>query len=199
MFVFPEEIFIKYSKRSGGGRTGTFSPTSLRDNWPHPLSPPSKRPLPASRVQNSNKIKMRALCFAYNLVIYWSHGRGWLSFNSHCTEKDGMPANVNRNKSGTKNTTPRLRCQERIHQLNLFSGKYWYCAIHLSCSGEWYSAIYFSFSKASYCTVLPIYLVSSRKPQRFVLGLQDLASARACLFVCIPVLLRNFFEILVFA
>ena len=104
-------------------------------------------PLPAPRVQNSNKIKMRALCFAYNLVIYRSHGRGWLSFNSHCTEKDGMPANVNRNKSGTKNTTPRLRCQERIHQSNLFAGKEWYCAINLSCSGEWYSAIYFSFCK----------------------------------------------------
>ena len=59
----------------------------------------------------------------------------------------------------------------------------------------------FRFAKASYCTVLsvlPIYLVSSRKPQRIVLGLQDLASASACLLVCIPVLLRNL-DILVFA
>ena len=84
-------------------------------------------------------------CFAYNLVVYGSHGRGWWSFNLHCTKKDGMPENVNRNKSGTKNTTPRLRCQERIHQTNLFSGKDWYCAINWSCSEEWYSAIYFSF------------------------------------------------------
>ena len=109
-----------------------------------------------------------------------------------------MPANVNKNKLGTKNTTPGLRCQERIHQSNLFSGKEWYCAINLSYIEEWHSAIYLSFSKESYCTVLPIYLVSSRKPQRIVPGLQDLAGACACLLVCIPVLLRNFFDILVF-
>ena len=121
-------------------------------------------PLPAPRVQNSNKIKMRALCFAYNLVIYKSHGRGWLSFNSHCTEKDGMPANVNRNKSGTKNTTPRLSCQERIHRSILLFGKDWLPLIYHISRSDIVPSI-FRFAKASYCTelsVLPIYLVSSR-------------------------------------
>ena len=58
-WCFQKRFLIQYCKISGGGRSGTFSPTSLRDNWSHPLSPPSKRP---------------CLHLGYNIQIKWKWG-----------------------------------------------------------------------------------------------------------------------------
>ena len=186
-WCFQKRFLIQYCKISGGGRSGTFSPTSLRDNWSHPLSPPSKRP---------------CLHLGYNIQIKWKWGLFFVYFVWLTTswfmgpivgvdkvliciilKKDGMPANVNKNKLGTKNTTPGLRCQERIHQSNLFSGKEWYCAINLSYIEEWHCAIYLSFSKESYCTVLPIYCIIKETAENR--AWPPRSSRRLCLLACV--------------